>query len=292
MRLLIKWSGYKFNANVTHFRVVYTVLSNWSDLWDVLVCFHVEFFADVWGYCRVRVFFCSYVWGRVVSACVFLFLLFRFSYTPKHSWWWGCSRAERERILCATQDLGESCLPFSLTWRYKRDRQNILHPLSTLPASARFPRLLVSLRLPEDSCSWGTQGLPEAVAARGCSWSGVGEQRARAGHPPPPPCRHRQLPARPRGEEGHRLWGDTLGIRVHLLCWSSWAYLGDTLHGMFAACSPVAESCRGWSHSGCDLDVQLAFIFLSNLLKWSKSQCLNEVWGLFFNKYAKIRIFI
>lgn len=99
---------------------------------------------------------------------------------------------EREKRLCATQDLGQNCLPFSLTWRHKGDWKNILHLLSTLLASARFPRLLISLRLPEDSCSRGTQGLPEALAARGCSWSGSGEQRARAGHPPP--SRHGSQP--------------------------------------------------------------------------------------------------
>lgn len=255
-----------------------------------------------------------------------LFLLLLFSDKPKHSWWWGCSRAERERRFCATQDVGENCLPFGLTWRHKWDQKNILHLLSTLLASARFPRLLISLRLPEDSCSRGTQGLPEALAARGCSWSGVGEQRARAGHPPPsrhgsqPGSRERTSPIGPHphslgcpnrsfvlrragmvplskwerksiqlaGKTAERSWRSedhTVGIGVCFLWWSSWAYLGDTINGMFAACLTVSESCCGWSHSGCDLDVQLAFIFLSNLFKWSKSRCLNEAWGLFFNKY-------
>lgn len=152
------------------------------------------------------------------------------------------------------------------------------HPslLSTLPASARFPRLVISLRLPEDSCSWGTQGLPEALAARGCSWSGVGEQRARAGHPPPlgphphcPGCANQSsvIPAQflcPDGKgntsnsqaklqtTNDKQRAHAVGVRVYSLWRSSWACLGETLNGIFAVCSSVSESCCGWSHAECD----------------------------------------
>lgn len=258
--------------------------------------------------------------GGWLGACVFLFLLLLFSYTLKHSWWWGCSRAERERLLCATQDLGESCYPFSLTWRYKWDRQNILHLPSIIPASPRFPRLLVSLRLPEDSCSWGTQGLPEALAARGCSWSGVGEQRAGAGHPPPPPpaCRHSSQPGSAEGTLPLGLTPLTLpGVCKPKLCpngkgnpsnsqaklrntndktenhtggvyfswWSSWAYLGDTLNGMFAVCSSVSESCCRlfslWMWFRCSASinffVQSFKVIQISVLKWGLRLILQQM---------------
>lgn len=144
MWLLSKWSGYKFNANVTHFRVVYTVLSNWLDLWDVLVCFHLELFVGVWGYCRVRGFFLFVCLGEggelVCFCCVSAPFVVVFLHT-KAQLLMRVFRAERERISLLLMIWERAAS--RLVW-HGGINKNILHLLSTLlvagfpPPSRRF----------------------------------------------------------------------------------------------------------------------------------------------------------
>lgn len=135
-------------------------------------------------------------------------------------------RGKQVFLLLRAQKITVSCLVWHKS--IHDAGKNILHHVRILLASASFPQLRINLHLTEDSCFGGMQGLPKALATRGCSWSSAGLQ----GPWGPASASQTQAPAQLPGEEiTYQALPTYPGIHKMQLCGGEIRDIFHSLHG-------------------------------------------------------------